>query len=205
MSDAGEWAPDWDRVLEKGERLLWTGRPEHGRRLWQVVGQEPVWYAGGAIAIAAMWGGVLFIREERADMIILFSALTAIVLLAALFMVLQRQFVLSHLYYAITDRRAIICRRGRDVLLRDGLYFLFFAHDTDWTYPILPGRSLASVRVGTLLSENAVQPFGAGLVHSGWPVLRGRTVTPALFENLPDARAVQRMLREAAARRAGQG
>ena len=203
MDEAKAWAPDWTLALDEGESLLWTGRPEYGRALLQMVGHEPVWYASIATGIVAMWIGLGVVPTEgpfgKSEAITLYAAVTAMFALGAAFMASQRQFVLSKLHYAITDRRAIICRRGRDVRLRDGLYFVFCPLDPGWPYPIFPGRPLSSIRVGSSLSEETAQPFGAGLAHPGWPVLWGRINMPILFENITDAPALRERLLAAAA------
>ncbi|WP_138933715.1 hypothetical protein [Roseovarius arcticus] len=205
MDKAKAWAPDWTETLEEGEALLWTGRPEYGRALLQIVGHEPVWYASMITGVVAMWISLAFMptegRFDKTDAITIYAAVTAIFALWAAFMASQRQFVLSKLHYAITDRRAIVCRRGRDVRLRDGLYFVSCPLDPGGVYPILPGRPLSSIRVGSSLSAETVQPFGAGLAHPGWPVLWGRIIMPILFENVADAPALRvRLLAAAAAR-----
>ena len=205
MEQINTWTPDWTLALDEGETLMWTGRPEYGRAFLQMVGHEPIWYASMLAGIAAMWISLGFIPADgsfdKSDATVIYAFITVIFLLWAVFMAWQRQFVLSNLHYAFTDRRAIVCRRGRDALLRDGLYFVFCPLNPGWAYPILPGRPLSSIRVGSSLSKEAVQPFGAGLAHPGWPVLLGRTIVPILFECVTDVRTVRERLLAAAAAR----
>jgi len=198
MRDGVECGPDWTLALAEGEAVLWTGRPEHGRRFYQLTGQEPVLYASMVAGIAVMWGSLAVISFDgsfsRGEAVTIYAALTTMLFLFALWVAWERQFVLCNLYYALTDRRAIVCRRGRDWRLRDGLYFIGIPYDPGYAFPILPGRPYASLRVGSALSEDSVQPFGAGLAHSGWPALRGRVLMPILFENISTARELREML-----------
>ncbi len=193
---------DWSFVLDPDERLHWAGRPEYGCGTFQLVGHEPVWYAGLAAGIAAMWASMPFIRRyqppDASEAVWIYGVATVCFILIGCYMAIGRADVLGSLDYAVTDQRAIVCRHGRDPLMRRRRYVVSCPLHPSWDFPILPGRPLSSIRVGSALSGEAVQPFGYGLVHPGWPVLWGRVLMPVLFENVSDAQGVRDVLRSAA-------
>ncbi len=197
---------DWSDILAPGERLYWTGRPVYGARTWQLVGHEPVWYAAFGAGIAIMWISVPFIPADGSfgawEAAWVYGAVTLCFVLYAYYMISTRAYVLGSLDYAVTDRRAIVCRHGRDPLLRRRRYFVSCPLHPEWSFPIVKLWPLEAVQVGSALSGEAVQPLGWGLIHPGWPVLLGRLTVPVLFENIPDAGAVRDIL-VTAARNAG--
>jgi len=182
--------PDWQDVLKDGEELLWSGRPEYGRKFMQFVGQEKIFYGSFVVGIVAIWISFLFIepdgRHNRTEAAWIFSALSIGFVAGFYYMAATRSYVLSNLFYAITDQRAIVCRKGKNFRLSNRRYFLSFPYLATYSFPIFSGHPLSSIQVGSLLSEEIVQPFGHGLTHPGWPVGQARGVIPVLFENIED-------------------
>ncbi|WOI58071.1 hypothetical protein [Palleronia sp. LCG004] len=142
-----------------------------------------------------MWLSMPFIDNngtlERGDAIWVFGALSLAFGAISLLLASSRQYVLMNLFYAVTDRRAVVCRRGRDAFLRSRLYLVSCLHVWSFTYPIKDARPYPSLAIGSMLSEDAVQPFGLGLTHPGWPMLQSRGINPILFENIREAEIVQ--------------
>ena len=111
-----------------------------------------------------------------------------------------RQYVLCNVLYVVTDRRAIVLRRGRNAWLAVRLYMISQQHAKTFPYEIFETRPYPTLRVGTLLHEDVLQPFGAGLVHRGWsPRMLGR-LPPVCFEQTPNARELLDRIQQLAAR-----
>ena len=123
---------------------------------------------------------------DRADAIWIYGAITLVLVLAAFATAQGRALVLSNLFYAVTNQRALVCRAGYSGRLGLGCYLISCRPTPGYRIPVLPGRPYRSLQVGTLLSEDVVHPFGSGLTHPGWPPLRGRLTCPVLFEQVPD-------------------
>ncbi|WP_112311895.1 hypothetical protein [Pseudogemmobacter bohemicus] len=113
--------PDWSQDLAPGERLLWTGRPEPGRRYSRSDFGMSV--LGGMVALfAALW--ILFAVTMLNDpamapqapllgLVMVFCGLVAALsLLAARWLLwggwLRRERDLERAFYALTDRRALM-------------------------------------------------------------------------------------------------
>ena len=178
-------------LLEPGEHPLWTGHPQSGLRLLQPVGAERVCLATTLVAVAAMWAfyPTIVSREtlEASDVAVVFALVTAIFALVLLWAAVVRQHVLSTLFYIVTNRRCIVCRRGRNWHLGDRLYVVSNVHSKTYPYEISPTRPYPSLRVGTLIDKNELQPFGFGLTHPGQPPSWVyRTTVPVAFEQIPD-------------------
>lgn len=191
LSERGLCVTEWSKILEPGEQLLWTGRPDYGRRFFQVVGHERYWHLGHALGIVALWSVLPFLKEEKAqDAVWFFGMVTLILLLLSVAIARFRADVLGSLYYAVTDRRAVVLRKGRNVFLRMRSYVASCPHRAAYPYAIIKGRPYDTVRVGSMLSEDVVQPYGLGVFHDGWDPLRLRGIVPISFENIQDATGV---------------
>ncbi|SDF17476.1 hypothetical protein SAMN04488567_3566 [Limimaricola pyoseonensis] len=130
----------------------------------------------------------------KGDAIWVYGALTLGFLIAAFYLAAARSYLLDSLHYAVTDRRAIVRREGRNHVLASRAYLVSCEHSSEFPYHIAEGRPHPSLTVGALLSEDVVQPFGYGLTHPGWGPLRDRGVIPVLFEQIADAEAVRALL-----------
>jgi len=187
-SERGLCVTEWSRILESGEQLMWTGRPDYGRRFFQIVGHERYWHLGHALAIVALWSVLPFLKDEKAqDAVWFFGMVTMILLLLSVAIARFRADILGSLFYAVTDRRAVVLRKGRNVFLRMRSYVASCPHRETYLYAIIKGRPYDTVRVGSMLSVDVVQPFGLGLFHDGWDPLRLRGIVPISFENIQDA------------------
>jgi len=186
--------PNLDDFLGPEERLLWSGQPCYGRRFFQAVGNERMIHIGFSLGTIVMWSTLPFIETEvrfgRNTAIWVYGALTLAFVAASFSLASQRHYVLYNLAYFITDKRAIVCRRGRNWRLGTRLYVISCPHSETYPYSIIPSRPYPSLQVGTLLSEDQVQPFGLGLSHPGHPHLWGRTTAPIMFDYVPNAQAL---------------
>ena len=188
----------WKQFLEPGETLLWTGRPAYGRRVFEFIGAEKTWQLGLLLGTVAMWLTWPMIERDGArtadDAIWGYGAATLAFGLVAIYMATARAYVLGTLHYAVTDRRAIVRREGRNHFLANREFLVSCEHSQGFRFPIVPGLPYPSLTVGYLLSRDEVQPFGYGLTHPGWHPLRARGVVPILFEQLENAGDVRDLL-----------
>ena len=178
-------------VLVPGERLIWSGRPAYGRRFFQPVGDEKVIHISLFVGALVMWSTLPFIQAHSSFgnryAFWAFSAFSLLGLVKSAHLASQREYVLCHLLYFLTDQRAIICRRGLNWRLGARLYVVSCPHSYTYSYPVLATRPYPSLQVGTMFSFDQVQPFGLGLSHPGQPILWGRTNMPVVFEYIPNA------------------
>ncbi len=185
---------DLTEILEPNERLLWVGAPAFGRRFFQPVGAERIWLLSFIIGIIAMWCTLPFIPSgpglNQDDAIWVYLAVTVFFVILAASLAMQRQYVLQNLAYYLTNRRAIVCRVGMNWRLSSRVYIISCPLSPAFSYEIIDTAPFPSLRVGTLLSEDSLQPFGSGLSHPGQPYFWGRVITPVIFELIPDAKAV---------------
>lgn len=197
---------DWADLLAPGERLFWTGRPDHGGKLLQATRHERLLGASLVLIIGLMWSSFPLIEPgKRLDAGFLFGVMTLGLLFWIFFIAATRADILRRLRYAVTDRRAIVVRPARSWRLDPQLYAVSFPLDRSFNYPLVSRRPFDSIQIGTLLSQDAVQPFGHGLTHPGWGPLRPRGVGPVLFEALRDANDVKRLIHHLAKDRASGG
>ncbi len=193
---------DLKDILSPEECLLWSGQPSYGRRFFQAVGDEPVIHMGLLVGIAVMWSSLYFIGPEaplsRNTAVWTFSAFTIMFAAVSFFLASERHYVLCNLVYLVTDRRAIICRRGRNWRLSTRLYVISCPHSETYPYSVISSRPFPSLQVGTMLSQDQVQPFGLGLSHPGQPILWGRITAPVVFEYVPNAQELLEMIRSCA-------
>jgi hypothetical protein len=191
----------WHRVLEPGERLVWTGRPAHGRRFLETVGEERIWHRGFLIGAIAIWLTLPLLDGWRArEAVWVYGFVTLAFAFSSARIAWVRSRILRSMHYAITDRRAIVCREGRDHDLRLRTYVVSCPYHLTslYTFPIEPAHPHPSVTMGSMLNDNLVQPLGHGLTHPGWPMLRTRGIIPILFESQPEAEAIRRLLMDMA-------
>lgn len=197
---------EWAALLAPGERLIWTGRPDHGGKLLHATRHECLLGASLFLIIGLMWSSFPLIEpSKRLDAGFLFGAVTLGLIIWFLSIAATRADILRRLRYAVTDRRAIVVRPARSWRLNSQLYAISFPLDRSFSYPLVPRRPYDSIQIGTLLSQDAVQPFGHGLTHPGWGPLRPRGVGPVLFEALRDANDVKRLIHHLAKDRAAGG
>lgn len=185
-----------DDILNAGERLLWSGRPGYGRAFFQPVSDERKLHIALFFGAAGMWMSLPFIASQaRTEALWAFGGVTLVLLCLSYSFAKQRQYVLHNLAYFITDRRAIVCRRGRNWRFATRVYVVSCPHSARFPYAILPGRPYPSLRVGMMLGPDQVQPFGLGLSHPGQPILWGRTSAPVLFDYVSEAQTLLELIR----------
>ncbi|WP_416884022.1 hypothetical protein [Marivita sp.] len=185
---------DLNKILETDERLLWSGAPGYGRRFLEVVGHERTILIAALFAIPVMWSSLVLISPDaqlsRKDATWVYGAVTLGLFANSLFLAGQRQYVLSTLAYFVTDKRALICRRGWNWRFGVRLYVVSCKHSATYPYSLIDTRPFPSLQIGTLLSVDQVQPFGWGLSHPGHSILRHRTTSNVTFDYIPDAQDV---------------
>ena len=188
-----------DEILEPEEHLIWSGLPGYGRRFPEAVGDERTIHIAAFVGVIVMWSTLIFIDHEaqfgRTEAIWVYGALTLAFLAMSVSLASQRQYVLRNLVYFVTDSRAIICRRGRNWRGGERLYIVSCPHSGTYPYSLIASRPYPSVQIGTLLSEDQVQPFGLGLSHPGHSILRDRNTSIVTFDYIPDAQAVLEVIR----------
>lgn len=192
---------DLKAILDADEQVIWSGRPEYGRRFFQPIGAERIALVCVMLGIVAMWGTLPFIPPDpsfgRAEAIWVYSAVSLGLALVIIWAAYQRQTVLCTLLYFLTDKRSIVCRRGRNWHLGTRLYVVSNRHSATYPYQIVPTRPNPSLRIGTILDKQELNPFGFGLSHPGQPVPWGLLTVPVTFEQIPDARALLDMIKSA--------
>lgn len=190
--------PDLEDILTEGECLLWTGKPSHGRRFFQVVGDEWIYHISFLIGAAVMWCSLPFIEPDARlgfnAAIWIYGAVTIAFITISVTLASQRQYVLNNLVYFVTDRRAIVCRSGKNWRFGSRLYIVSCPHSETYPYSVISNRPYPSLQIGTLLSIDQVQPFGLGLSHPGHPILWGRITAPIMFDYVPNAQELLEMI-----------
>ena len=188
----GELTIIWNKTRRSGETCVWCGRPEYGRRFHQVLGDESYLHWGTLIvALTTLLVILLLFLDGRWSGLWAASFatfLTATYGLYSYWIASSRQYVLSTLYYFVTEKRAYVCRSGKNHFLREKIYVASFDHKPTSLFPILDSRPYKSIQIGTLLSADAMQPVGFGLNHPGRPYLESRLLPPVTFENLKEAK-----------------
>ena len=187
--------PIWDEVFTNEEKVLWVGQPDHGRNFWEFEGQEPIYYISMLVGAVVLWIVVLLeylsSSGKTFDAFFISAVLTAAGLAFFYFTASSRAYIMSNLFYAVTDKKAVIVRRGGNFRMSSRRYVLSFPFAERYAFLVLPGRKYGSVQVGSLLTDNTIQPFGFGLAHPGWPFGRAIGVIPALFESIEKAEEMQ--------------
>lgn len=111
--------PDLENILAPGERLLWSGRPCYGRRFIQTVGAERMLHIGLLVGI---W---------------VWSAATVLLAVISCNAACQRQYVLYNSAYFVSDRRAFVCRYGRNWRLGARAYLVSCPHSQAYPYEVM--------------------------------------------------------------------
>ena len=183
--------PNLNAIVSPNERLIWSGHPEYGQNFLEPVRSERVIHIGLLLGAIVMWSSLLVIepndRFSLFDVIITFTVLTIVFLGGSIGVAAQRQYVLHNLIYFVTDKRAIVCRYGRNWRLSSRMYVISCPHVATFPYEVIESSPYPSLQIGILLSENQLQPFGLGLAHPGQPVLWGQVTAPIVFEYIADA------------------
>lgn len=195
-----ELDPVWAGVFAQDDRVLWVGRPDHGRKFREFEGHELIYYCSMLIGGAIIWPVGLSTDHYSIENAILAYAVLFFVTAGGFavfyYMASSRAYVMSNLFYAVTDKSAYIVRRGGNFRMSSRRYVLSFPFVERYAFLILEGRKYGSVQVGSLLANDTVQPFGLGLAHPGWPILRNKGVIPALFESIKEAGEMQQLLQQ---------
>lgn len=195
-----ELDPIWDDVFAGDEKVLWVGRPDHGRDFWEFEGQELVYYRSMLVGGVIIWtAGLLADHASIANAILAYSFLFILTTAGFAFFGFKassRAYVMSNLFYAVTENCAYIVRRGGNYRTASRRYVLSFPFEARYAFLLYPGRKYDAVQIGSLLDDNTVQPFGFGLTHPGWPIGRAVGVIPALFESVEDAKQMQAWLQQ---------
>lgn len=179
--DQARWRP-W---LLPGERLLWAGRPKLGLALcWADLYLIPLSLAWGAVTVGTQIGFGAESGPLASALWIAAMALIGLYIFPGRF--LLDALLRARLFYAVTDRRILLLRRGRFGGLRSiEIEYL----------PMLELRERSGGR-GTIL-------FDPGPDFAGWGAA-GASLSPALGEGLRFYRIEQpRLVYEIVRREAG--
>jgi hypothetical protein len=105
---------DWDRFLEAGERLLWSGRPAprcYTFRNWKHA------LVGLLLLLLGLWWQAVGLQLAAVYQLPILVWIPLPVCLGGLYLglgqVLKSRLEWEHLFYAVTDRR-LLCCRGRN-------------------------------------------------------------------------------------------
>jgi hypothetical protein len=174
--------PEITASLDRGERVIWSGRPRQGLMLR---GMDAF-----AIPFALLWTSVPLIAalaalvSPKGDRFALLPTIPFV--LIGLYLLVGRFFVDAaqrrHTFYALTDER---------ILIVSGIW----SRDTR----SLSLRMLEQVDLSARTSGWGTIKFGRGAFGSfampGWPGTKG--YQPPMFERIPDAAAVAKLVRDA--------
>lgn len=149
--------PVWEGVFSEDEKVLWRGRPDHGREFWEFEGHEPVLYWSLLIGGFIIWPVGILVPDHSIDTVIFQFAFLSFVTVGGFaffyYSASSRSYVMSNLFYAVSDQRAVILRRGKNYRMAQRRYVLSFPYEARYAFIIHPGRRLSSVQVGSLLGE----------------------------------------------------
>lgn len=176
-------SPEIEAALDRGERIIWSGRPRQGVMLR---GADAF-----AIPFALLWtsiptfGVLSSLARPQANSFAFFPALPFV--LIGLYLLIGRFFVdaaqRSKTFYALTNER---------ILIVSGLF--------SRNVRSLSLRTLDQVDLSARASGQGTIKFGrssgyGSLALPGWPGMKG--YLPPMFEMIPDATAVAKLIREA--------
>jgi hypothetical protein len=186
-------------ILDADEHVIWTGRPEYGRRFFQPIGAERVWLISMILGALVMWSTLPFISGEasfgRYEAIWVYMAVSVAFTLASIWFAYRRQTVLCTVLYYLTNKRSILCRRGRNWHAGTRLYVVSNAHSAIYPYEVFSTRPYPSLKIGALMDKQELNPFGFGLSHPGQPVHWGALTVPVAFEQVPNAAELLAMMK----------
>jgi hypothetical protein len=168
--------------LAAGERLLWTGRPDIVRLAW-LRGGKTALFAIPWTAFSLLWTGMAWLFSAgREDSAVFFRVAMVVGPLFVLFGLwlfvtsLIKVFAVGGTLYALTDRRAMIVRRGGHV------------------------RSFGAGELGSLYRRGTRRGdivFSGALPRgSGDPQARAGHLTDYGFFGIADPRGVERLISE---------
>lgn len=183
-------------ILYVGENILWSGSPCYGKEIFEYVGQERFIYLSLIIGCLGMWCSLIFIDENmRQSAFLTFSLFTIGFVFFSYFVASTRKFVLNNLFYFLTDRRAIVFRRGKNWKLNSILFVISCTHSPGYPYKIISGHPFPSLQLGNLLSSEQVQPLGLGISHPGHSLLWNRVFPPVMFEYIDNAEELRELIK----------
>jgi len=173
--------PEITDVLDRGERVIWSGQPRQGLMLRGI--------DGFAIPFALVWtsvpliGGLATLAGPKSNLFGLVPVVPFI--LIGLYLLIGRFFVDSaqrrRTFYALTDERVMIVSGLGSRSVRS-----------------LALRSLEQLDVSERASGQGTITFGRSAFGSfalpGWP---GKSYQPPMFEMISDVAAVAKLIREA--------
>lgn len=189
-------------ILVPDEQLLWSGSPDHGKKFFEPVWDEKTYHICFCIGAIVLLLALPFIQSDAAfsrfDAYFVFAALLVSFLSATAYIASVRAYALSNLLYVVTDLRAMVLRRAPNWRFATRLYVVSCPLDKRYNYELIDSSPLQSLRIGTLLSKDALQPFGYGLSHPAQPILWNRTLSPVVFELISEAATVRKIVLNAA-------
>lgn len=202
-------SPKLEGLLELDERVLWSGAPDYGRKLFELRQNEKIVAICIAVGAVAMLLALPFVPQGGGNLTrAAWVFLTVIAMLVCLWVAnaLDRKLLLSNLAYFVTDRMAIIVRAQKGLFRYGDVYVVSCSHSVEFPYSIRKNHPYASLRLGTLFDKdrkrNALpdQRFDErarlrSLAPSTW------TTTPVEFENVREADYLHALIRSAAQRR----
>ncbi|MEJ6395170.1 hypothetical protein V8J82_18045 [Gymnodinialimonas sp. 2305UL16-5] len=196
----------WDDELEPGEKLLWTGRPARGLRLTQEVAA----LLGFAIAAHGVGAFILYLtigengQIPTAPLVFLGFLSFIFIGISVLFIWFETS-MRNCLYYAVTDRRAIILNTHEGPPFRQT------------SYPITPDLKLSvslgrrqtlwfKPRVETSVDKSGLVTYadpkqvraGAHMNVRATAQISFDSTAPKSFRFLEDARAVRDLIEQVA-------
>jgi len=189
--------PSLEDILADGEKVLWSGAPDFGKKLFELAKTERLLAITCAIGAVAMLISLPFVGAKMDGWTTaawVYGAVIVVFLIALLGMAFDRQFVLSNQAYFVTDRRSIVLRLGRNWRFARRVYVVSCPHSKEFPYVVRQNRPYGCLRGGTLLDKDSVQPFGFGLAQPGQPFLHGRTLVPVEFDNIREADYVRSLI-----------
>lgn len=202
-------SPKLEELLELEERVLWSGAPDYGRKLFELRQNEKIVVICIAVGAVAMLLTLPFVPQGHGNSMRAAWAFLIVIAMLVCFLVtnaLDRKMLLSNLAYFVTDRRAIVVRAQKG-LFRDGdVYVVSCRHSVEFPYSIRKNHPYASLRVGTLFDKERNRKALPDHVFDERARLRPLalstwTTTHVEFENVREADYLRALIRSAAQKR----
>lgn len=147
--------PKLGDILDPGEKLMWSGQPVYGRKLFQALEQERLMHTAFLTAVFLVWAVMPFAPDRPGispDMPLQIGAIATIAFLGlAGGLAVARQFVMTRLAYFASDKRTIICRRGLNWKFQNQLHVTSFSRSD-------AAPSLGSSQIQYVALEGVAQP-----------------------------------------------
>ncbi len=202
-------SPELEELLELEERVLWSGAPDYGRKLFELRQNEKIVAICIAVGAVALLLTLPFVPQEQGNSIRAAWIFLIVIAMLVCFLVanaLDRKMLFSNLAYFVTDRRAIVVRAVKGLFHKGDVYVVSCRHSVEFPYSIRKNHPYASLRVGTLFDKdekrNALPDHAfdtrarlCGLAPSTW------TTTPVEFENVREADYLRALILSAAQKR----